>query len=253
MRIIDNAIALRILWLLITPFEKTEAYKLGLISATGEFLRKAKTSEEVNSSSMLHRLVWRIKKFINLVPGGSTKIGSMVAAYALVRECIEKDNMTPTLGQLDESYLEREELLVEGDLLELISDFMEALDEDAPANAVGSGAATSVDVPKIGKRKKATFTVSDDTFNKFKSGKAKFRRWGNYLNLEDDVDREVYHYAKKNPRGVLVLQDTKGSTKGIRYSKHGGGNWHGIKRKPKQVVESFLDDLQMEMTIVDLC
>jgi hypothetical protein len=253
MRIIDNAIALRILWLLITPFEKTQAYKLGLISAEGEFLRKSKTAAEINSSSMLHRLVWRIKKFINMVPGGSTKIGSMVAAYALVRECIEQDQYLPTLGQLDESYVEREDLLVEGDVLELITDFMEALDEDAPANAVGSGTATSVDAPKIGKRKKAVFGVSDNTFNKFKSGKAKFRRWGAYLNLDDDVDREVYHYAKKNPRGVLVLQDQRGNSKGIRYSKHGGGNWHNIKRKPKQVVESFIQQDEIEIDIIDLC
>lgn len=253
MRILDNAIALRILWLLVTPFEKTQAYKLGLISAEGEFLRKAKTSEEVNSSSMLHRLVWRIKKFINLVPGGSTRIGSIVAAYALVREHIERDQYLPTLGQLDESDMNRDQFvhnLTEQDY-EIIEEFFTALEEDI-ANVTGP--ATSTDTPAIKKKRpKAQFSVSDTTFDKFKSGKAKFRRWGNYLNLDDDVDQEVYKYAKKNPRGVLVLQDQRGNSKGIRYSKHGGGNWHGIKRKPKQVVESYLEEFEIEMEVVELC
>lgn len=251
MRIIDNAIALRILWLLVTPFEKTKAYQLGLISAEGEFLKKAKTSEETNATSMLHRLVWRIKKFINLVPGGSTKLGSIVAAYALVRECVEKDKYDPTLGQLDESYQE--------DYMSYVATMSEEekqliqffIDEDI-ANVTGS--ATSTDAPAIKKKRtKATFNVSDSTFDKFKTGKAKFRRWGNYLNLDDDVDREVYTYAKKNPRGVLVLQDQRGNSKGIRYSKHGGGNWHGIKRKPKEIVESYLTELEIDMDVVEIC
>jgi hypothetical protein len=245
MRIVDNIIALRILWLLITPFEKTDAYKLGLISDQGEFIKKAKTPQEVNASSMLHRLVWRIKKFINMVPGGSTKIGSLVAAYALVRECIEKDNYLPDTSTLNEStYVVTEEET------EILNSFLELNEE--MANVAGAGVAT--DAPKIkGKRAKGTFSVSDDTFKKFKSGKAKFRRWGAYLNLDDDTDREIYHYAKKNPRGILVLQDNNGNSKGIRYSKHGGGNWHGIKRKPKNVVESYLEELDYEMECVELC
>jgi hypothetical protein len=249
MRIVDNIIALRILWLLITPFEKTDAFKLGLIDDQGTFLRKAKTPAEVNSSSMLHRLVWRIKKFINMVPGGSTKIGSLVAAYALVRECIERDTYLPETEQLNESYMATP---VEPFDMDLIKHFFAIMEDGVPTNVTGNAVAT--DTPKIkARRAKGTFTVKRETFDKFKSGKAKFRRWGHYLNLDDDVDREVYHYAKKNPRGILVLQDEEGRTKGVRYSKHGGGNWHGIKRKPKQVVESYLNDLDTEMEVIDLC
>lgn len=250
MRILDNAIALRILWLLITPFENTDAYKLGLISANGDFLRKAKTPEENNATSMLHRLVWRIKKFINMVPGGSTRIGSMVAAYALVRECIERDNFLPALETLNESQTTQ----LDEDTLELIEEFMSALEEDgAIANVTGSAVSTNEPVARKKKRAKGTFKVSAPTFDKFKTGKAKFRRWGTYLNLDDDVEKEIYHYAKKNPRGILVLQDEQGRSKGIRYSKHGGGNWHGIKRKPKAVVENFLDAQDYNMEVVELC
>ena len=79
-RIIDNIIALRIIYLLVQPFETTDAFKLGLIDANGNKLKKASTAEEKKATSMLHRLVWNLKRIINLAPGGSTRIGTMVAA-----------------------------------------------------------------------------------------------------------------------------------------------------------------------------
>jgi hypothetical protein len=244
MKILDNLIALRIMWILITPFEKTDAFKLGLIDGEGNFIRKAKTSEEKNATSMLHRLVWRIKKFINMVPGGSTRIGSMVAAYALVRECVLADNYEADTFIIRESEIELSEEEKE------IGLFIEQLLEDGIANV--TGAAVSTDKPVIKKRAKGTFTVKRETFDKFKSGKTKFRRWGHYLNLDDDVDRAVYHYARKNPRGILVLQDEEGRSKGVRYSKHGGGNWHNIKRKPRDVVESYIENQLTDLEVIDL-
>jgi hypothetical protein len=85
-RIVDNLIALRIIYLLTVPFEKTDAFKFGLIDANGSKLKDAETADEKNSTSMLHRLVWNIKKVFALVPGGKTRVGSLAAAYLLVRE-----------------------------------------------------------------------------------------------------------------------------------------------------------------------
>lgn len=245
MRLIDNAIALRILWLLVTPIENTDAYKLGLIDADGTRIKRASTPAENNATSMLHRLVWRIKKFVSLVPGGSTKIGSMVAAYALVRECYENDVEFPTDEYLSESYLNINDV---DELNEFVCIFEEG---EAPANNTTGIAMKDKPMMRL-RRKSAEFNVSDDTFNKFKKGKTKFKRWSKYINLDDDVESQIYHYAKKNPHGILVLKDAKGSTKGIRYSKHGGGNWHKIKRKPKEVLESVLNELEYEMEVFDL-
>lgn len=91
MRLIDNTIALRIIYLLVKPIQDTDAFKLGLINAKGETIRKAKTSQEKKSTSMLHRLCWRIKQVFALVPGGKTRIGSLAAAYLLVRESVNKN------------------------------------------------------------------------------------------------------------------------------------------------------------------
>lgn len=83
------------------------------------------------------------------------------------------------------------------------------------------------------RRKFAEFSVDDDTFGKFKNGKSKYRKWSNYLNMEDTSHKQIYDFARANPRGIIVLKDSKGTMKGIRFSRKGSGNWANIKRKPK--------------------
>lgn len=154
MRVVDNVIALRIIYLLVTPIKETDAYKLGLIDDSGKTIRKAKTSEEQKATSMLHRLVWNLKRIINLVPGGSTRIGSLAAAYLLVKEGLD-NNWSE--NQIMEMYLNRREMMDQIRFLEeevIVQSCLEQLQkmfEDAPANA--TGAATSTDIPVIDKIK----------------------------------------------------------------------------------------------------
>ena len=42
--VVDNLIALRILYLLVTPFVKTKAYEYGIIDDKGNYLKKLKMS-----------------------------------------------------------------------------------------------------------------------------------------------------------------------------------------------------------------
>lgn len=150
MSILDNVIALRIIYLLVTSIKDTDAYKLGLIDDSGKTIRKAKTPEEKKATSMLHRLVWNLKRIINLVPGGSTKIGSLAAAYLLVKEGLE-NNWSE--NQIMEEYLSRKEYIDSVRFLEeevIVIQCLERLQqliEDAPANA--TGVATSTDIPTI--------------------------------------------------------------------------------------------------------
>ena len=88
-RAIDSLIVFRFLKLLVTPFEDTKAYELGIIDERGKNLRKASklnTAEERESYTILHRLVFNIKKLIEKVPGGKTKLGSYAAALFLIKE-----------------------------------------------------------------------------------------------------------------------------------------------------------------------
>lgn len=87
MTIIDTLITIRILKMLVTPFKDTDAYKFGIIDINGKKIRNPKTQEEENSYDMLHRLVFRLKRIINLVPVENKNFLSYAAAYALIREC----------------------------------------------------------------------------------------------------------------------------------------------------------------------
>lgn len=105
-RIIDAAIVYRILKMLVTPFDKTEAFKLGIIDAKGKILKKAfqlKTNQERDAYTLLHRLVFRLKRIIEKVPIENKKFLSYAAAFALIRECYEK-NSEPI--NLEEMFLE---------------------------------------------------------------------------------------------------------------------------------------------------
>jgi len=149
--ILDTIAALRVVYLLITPIESTSAFKLGLLDSSGKTVRKAVTSDEKNSTSMLHRLVWNLKRMISLIPGGSTKIGSAVAAYLLMREAVE-NNWSE--AELNEQCITRFNELCEADCPEFNGILDELyrideeecrfnpIDEDAPANATGAGVAT---------------------------------------------------------------------------------------------------------------
>lgn len=77
----DMVYTVRFLRLLTTSFDKTNAFKLGLIDAKGKKLRKPETSEEKSAYNVFHRLVFNIKK---LIPGG--KVGSFAAALLLLKE-----------------------------------------------------------------------------------------------------------------------------------------------------------------------
>ena len=71
---------------LVTPFNETDAYKLGIIDERGKKLKSPKTTEELNSYSTFERLVFNIKKIIERLPGGKSKLASYAAALFLIKE-----------------------------------------------------------------------------------------------------------------------------------------------------------------------
>lgn len=82
----DLVYTLRFLRLLTTKFEDTTAYKLGLIDEKGKKLKSASTSEERSAYNAFHRLVFNLKKLLEKVPGGSSKLASYAAALFLIKE-----------------------------------------------------------------------------------------------------------------------------------------------------------------------
>ena len=85
----DLVYTLRFLRLLTTKFEDTTAYKLGIIDAKGDKVKKPQTQEEKSAYNAFHRLVFNLKKLLAKVPGGSTKFASYAAALFLIKEHLQ--------------------------------------------------------------------------------------------------------------------------------------------------------------------
>lgn len=93
-RFVDSIIAYRILRMLVTPFEDTDAFRLGIIDKHGKELKRMNqlnTVDEKDAYSILHRMIFRIKRIIQKVPTENKKLVSFAAALALVKEHYNAD------------------------------------------------------------------------------------------------------------------------------------------------------------------
>ena len=83
----DAIYTFRFLKLLVTPFNKTEAFKLGIIDKDGKRTdKKIETSKERSTFTTFHRLVFNLKKLIGAAPGGKTRLASYASALFLLKE-----------------------------------------------------------------------------------------------------------------------------------------------------------------------
>lgn len=84
--VVDLGLVLFFLRQFIKPFNKWEAFKLGIIDEKGKVLRKRKelkTSEEKKSFGLYDVLILNMKKMLAVVPGGASRLGTIAAAMAL--------------------------------------------------------------------------------------------------------------------------------------------------------------------------
>lgn len=82
----DFFYAVRFLRLLTTKWEKTNAYKLGIIDKNGKKLRTPEKAEEKSAYNIFHRLVFNIKRLINKLPFGKSTLASYLGALFLIKE-----------------------------------------------------------------------------------------------------------------------------------------------------------------------
>ena len=84
-RAIDLIITYRVVKMLVTPFEKFEAFKRGIIDADGKVLKKFKEVKGTDRRhyTMLHRFVFNLKRILKKVGLGS-RLGSFAVALALL-------------------------------------------------------------------------------------------------------------------------------------------------------------------------
>ena len=140
-RAIDLFVTYRFLKILTTPFDKQEAYKLGIIDKDGNriipqqkgFSKKTKaapleTVEEKEAYTILHKLIFNIKKLFNKVPGLRTKVGTYAAALYLLKDTFKESVDDPDMFEKEfMKYLKEEGVELDDDITESVIGFGELL------------------------------------------------------------------------------------------------------------------------------
>ena len=138
-RTIDALITYRVIKLMVTAFEKTEAFKRGIIDKDGK--RKTEqtvargvrptnlnTAEKKNAYTVLHKLVFNIKKIFGKVPGLRTKLGTYAAALFLLKDTFKEHVEDPDVFEKEfMKYLKEEGYEIDNTISEEVIGFGEVL------------------------------------------------------------------------------------------------------------------------------
>ena len=97
-RAIDLFVTYRFVKLLTTPFEKTDAFKMGIIDKDGFRTKKVLYKQtEQNAYTVLHKLVFNIKRIFAKVPGLRTRLGTYAAALFLLKDTFKEHVEDPDM------------------------------------------------------------------------------------------------------------------------------------------------------------
>ena len=138
-RAIDLFVTYRFIKLLVTPFDKTPAFKLGIIDKDGNRVMEKTVSrgmqpteligdEKKSAYTVLHKLVFNIKKIFAKVPGLRTKLGTYAAAIFLLKDTFKESVDDPDMFEKEfMKYLKEEGYEIDNTISEEVIGFGEVL------------------------------------------------------------------------------------------------------------------------------
>ena len=136
-RAIDLFVTYRFLKLLTTPFNKMDAFKYGIIDKDGNRIKKENsdevavdltTSQLKNSYTILHKLVFNIKKIFAKIPGLRTKVGTYAAALFLLKDTFKESVEHPDVFEKEFiKFLKEKNVELDGEISEEVVGFGEVL------------------------------------------------------------------------------------------------------------------------------
>ena len=215
---------------LVTPFEKTKAFELGIIDEKGKIIRKRKdlkTKDEKEAYTLSDTLIWNIKKLLGKVPGGQSRIASYAAALFLIKE--QQGNYKITDEELELQFFDKFEQMYNNDKLlfdeTVLRKITTALNEDTPTTVSGNVAMRDMPLGKPPKglvmKKFAgidVFAVDPNIYMKSRFGKKKFDRYKKYVG-EDEVGNYIRLFARKNPKTPIIVMDSSSGC--MQFLRHG--------------------------------
>ena len=136
-RAIDLFVTYRFIKLLTTPFNRTEAFKLGIIDKDGNRILQPNSTQPAvelataqlqNAYTVLHKLVFNIKKIFEKVPGLRTKVGTYAAALFLLKDTFKEHVEDPDVFEKEFiKYLKENDVEFDDSISEEVIGFGEIL------------------------------------------------------------------------------------------------------------------------------
>ena len=134
-RAVDLFVTYRFLKLLTTPFNKTDAFKFGIIDKDGNRIKNKdgsvevlRTPDEKGAYTILHKLIFNIKKLFGKVPGLRTKVGTYAAALFLLKDTFKEHVEDPDIFEKEfMKYLKEEGYELDNSISEDVIGFGEIL------------------------------------------------------------------------------------------------------------------------------
>jgi hypothetical protein len=218
---------------LVTPFNKTKAFELGIVDENGKILKRRRdleTKEEKEAYTLSDTLIWNIKKLMGKIPGGKSRLASYAAALWLIKE--QQDGYKITEEELELQFFDQFEKMYNNDLefdSRILKKFENVLnEEDAPTTNMGGGNIATRGIPLLKKLPKGlvmrkfggidVFALDPIHFQKSRLGKKKYTRYSNYVG-EDEVGEYIRAFARKYPKKPIIVMDS--STGCMQYLRHG--------------------------------
>ena len=121
---IDLFVTYRFLKLLVTPWKKQEAYKLGIIDAKGKLLKKSSDftkEDERESFTLLHRLVFNLKRIMQKIPFVRSQLGTYATALFLLKEKYNIENLPE--GEINKFLMENKMVSFDNNISEEVVGF----------------------------------------------------------------------------------------------------------------------------------
>ena len=217
---------------LVTPFNKTKAFELGIVDEKGKILKRRRdleTSEEKDAYNLSDTLIWNIKKLMGKIPGGKSRIASYAAALYLIKE--QQDGYKISEEELELQFFDQFERMYNNDLefdSSTLRKFENALIEDTPTTNMGSGNIATRGIPLLKNPPKGlvmrkfggidVFALDPAYFQKSRLGKKKYTRYSGYVG-EDEAGEYIRAFARKYPKKPIIVMDSQ--TGCMQYLRHG--------------------------------
>jgi hypothetical protein len=209
-----------------TPFAEWDANKTGVIDDEGNIIVPSdkRTIAQDDSFTKFDLLILKLKRVLEKLPFGKTKLASYAAALFLLKE--EKNIKEETLEEQFLDYYNGKTYLTEGveeDVANGTSGIA-GLDGNPPASRTFLRRFAKNDV----------FVVDTERFNKARTGKKKYLKYEKYVG-SDEVGNAIRTYGRKYPKKPIILQDEK--TGSMIFLRHGRSGMFTEQFEKERLVE----------------